>query len=116
MALQPVVALGDWRGDTPSEDGRRRCMISHVMRQTTQWRRDLRCRLSALSVPVIAGVLPLAMGGAIVAARVTVPVMFLPARRHPTIGFRITAAVVGSVTVSRAILGRHLLGAAEVTP
>jgi hypothetical protein len=56
------------------------------------------------------------MGGAIVAARVTVPVMFLPARRHPTIGFRITAAVVGRVTVSRAILGRHLLGAAEVTP
>ena len=56
------------------------------------------------------------MGGAIAAAPVTVPVMFLAARRHPTLGFRVTAAVLGSLTVAQAVWAVTYFGVEEAKP
>ncbi len=56
------------------------------------------------------------MGGAIVAAPVTVPVMFRAARRHPTLGFRITAAILGSLTVAEFAWAITYIGVKEAKP
>jgi Na+/melibiose symporter-like transporter len=58
-----------------------------------------RWRSIGLVTFVVAGFLLVSMGGAIVAAPVTVPLMLLAASRCPTRGFRATALVLSALTV-----------------
>ena len=53
-----------------------------------------------LAVFVVAAVLLVSMGGAIVAAPLTLPALFLVVRRHPTRGFRIAGAIIGGLTAA----------------
>lgn len=52
---------------------------------------------------VVAGFLLLSMGGAIVAAPITVPLMFIAASRRPTRPFRAAAVVLSSLTVAEVV-------------
>ena len=52
---------------------------------------------------VVAGFLLLSMGGAIVAAPITVPLMCVAAFRRPTIAFRIAAVVLSGLTVAEVV-------------
>jgi len=52
---------------------------------------------------VVAAFLLVSMGGAIVAAPITVPLMFLVSRRHPTAAFRTAGVVLGGLTVAEAV-------------
>ena len=47
---------------------------------------------------VVGGFLLLSMGGAVFAAPLTLPLMYLAARRHPTRPFRWAGGVVGGLT------------------
>jgi hypothetical protein len=49
---------------------------------------------------VLAGTLLLSMGGAIIAAPVTVPLMLASSRHHPTRAFRVAGAVLGALTIA----------------
>ncbi len=49
---------------------------------------------------VVSGLLLVSMGGAIVAAPMTLPVLFLAARHHPGAWFRRAAAVVVGLTAA----------------
>jgi hypothetical protein len=51
---------------------------------------------------LITGFLLLSMGGAIVAAPVTVPLMYLAASRHPTRSFRAAAMALSGLTIAEA--------------
>jgi len=53
-----------------------------------------------LAVLVVAAVLLVSMGGAIVAAPLTLPALALVVRRHPTPGFRIAGAIIGGLTAA----------------
>ncbi len=64
----------------------------------------------------VAAFLLVSMGGAIVAAPVTVPLMYVVSRRHPTGAFRIAAAVLGGLTVAEAAWALTYLLIAEATP
>jgi hypothetical protein len=72
------------------------------------------------AVFVVATVLLVSMGGAIVAAPLTLPALALVIRRHPTRGFRIAGAIIGGLTAAevawasrlphrRRSAGRHLV-------
>ena len=61
---------------------------------------DNRWRAVGVATFVVAGFLLLSMGGAIVAAPVTVPLMFVAAARHSTSGFRRAALVLSALTVA----------------
>ncbi len=52
---------------------------------------------------LVSAFLLLTMGGAIVAAPLTVPLMFLAVRRRRTRGFRIAGAVLGSLTIAEVV-------------
>ena len=62
-----------------------------------------RWRVIGVVTFVVAGFLLLSMGGAIVAAPVTVPLMFVAASRHPTRPFRISAMVLSGLTVAEVV-------------
>ena len=47
---------------------------------------------------VVCGLLLMSMGGAVVAAPVTLPLMYLAVRRHPTAGFRWAGGVIAGLT------------------
>jgi len=64
----------------------------------------------------VAAFLLLSMGGAIVAAPVTVPLMLVVSRRHPTRAFRIAASVLGGLTMAEAVWALTFLLVAETTP
>jgi hypothetical protein len=64
----------------------------------------------------VAAVLLLSMGGAIVAAPVTVPLLFVASRRHPTRAFRATGAVVGGLSVAEVAWALTYLLAGEPKP
>lgn len=53
-----------------------------------------------IAVFVVAAVLLVSMGGAIVAAPLTLPALALVVRRHPTRGFRIAGAIIGGCTAA----------------
>jgi hypothetical protein len=59
-----------------------------------------RWRWVGLATFAVAGFLLLSFGGAIAAAPVTLPLLYLASRRHPTKGFRIAAAVIGGLTAA----------------
>jgi hypothetical protein len=69
-----------------------------------------------LFVFVASGFLLLTMGGAIVAAPVTLSLMFLAARRHPTRGFRLAAAVLGGLTAAEAFWALAYVTIGEARP
>ncbi len=64
----------------------------------------------------VAGVLLLSMGGAVVAAPLTVPLMFLVSRRHPTAIFRIVGIVLACLTVAEVVWVLTFLQLHEVQP
>ncbi len=65
---------------------------------------------------VVAAFLLVSMGGAIAAAPVTVPLMYVVSRRRPTGAFRITAAVLGGLTVAEAAWALTYLLMSEAKP
>ena len=62
----------------------------------------------------VAGALLLSMGGGIVAAPATLPLMFLAVRRHPSRAFRVGAAVVGGLTAAELAWALVYLSVGEV--
>ena len=56
------------------------------------------------------------IGGAIVAAPITLPLLYVIARRYPGRGMRITAAVVGGLTCVEAVWALCYLALEEAMP
>ena len=72
-------------------------------------------RAGGVALFVVAGLLLTSIGGAgIVAAPVTLPLLFLVARRRPTRPFRVTAAVLGGLTAAELSWGLLYLSGGEV--
>lgn len=72
-------------------------------------------RGAGVTVFVVAGILLTSVGGlGIVAAPVTLPLLFLVVRRHPSRPFRVTGAVVGGLTAAELAWGLLYLLAGEV--
>ena len=65
---------------------------------------------------IVAGVLLLSMGGAIIAAPATIPLMFLAVRRHPTRAFRIAGTVIAGLTVAEFAWALAYVTAGEAKP
>jgi len=72
-------------------------------------------RIGVLAFAVAAFLL-VSMGGAIAAAPVTVPLMYVVSRHHPTSAFRIAAAVLGGFTVAEAAWALTYLLTTEANP
>lgn len=64
----------------------------------------------------ISGLLLLSMGGAIVAAPVTVPLMVLAVRRHPTPSFRTAGTVLVALTLAEVAWALTYVTAGESRP
>ena len=75
-----------------------------------------RWRVVGLVTFVVAGFLLLSMGGAIVAAPLTVPLMYVASRRHPTPGFRVTAIVLIALTVAEVVWALTYLTVEDAQP
>jgi hypothetical protein len=73
-------------------------------------------RTVGLVVFIVAGFLLLSMGGAIVAAPATVPLMFLATRRHPTRSFRVAGAALGALTLAEVAWAVTFLAIADAKP
>jgi len=86
------------------------------MAEGTQVHRANTWQRTGVAVFAVAGFLLVSMGGAIVAAPVTVPLMFVVSRRHPTRAFRIAATVLGGVTVAEVVWAVTYLVVTEATP
>ena len=76
----------------------------------TAWRR------TGITVFIVAGVLLLSMGGAIIAAPVTIPLMFVAVRRHPTRAFRIAGTLIAVLTVAELAWALAYVTAGEAKP
>ena len=63
-----------------------------------------------------AAFLLVSMGGALVAAPVTVPLLFLVSRRHPTTAFRAIGAVLAAATIAEVAWALTYLLAHEAKP
>lgn len=71
------------------------------MASTPWWADDGLLRAGGVLLFVVAAVLLTSIGGAgIVAAPVTLPLMFVAVSRHPTLPFRIAGAVIGGLTAA----------------
>ena len=75
-----------------------------------------RWRVIGVVTFVVVGFLLLSMGGAIVAAPVTVPLMFVAASRHPTRGFRAAAMVLSALTVAEVVWALTYVAIEEAQP
>jgi hypothetical protein len=64
----------------------------------------------------VAAFLLLSMGGAIIAAPLTVPLMFVITRRHPTPVFRATGALLAGATVAEVVWALTYIVANEARP
>jgi hypothetical protein len=64
----------------------------------------------------VAGFLLVSMGGAIVAAPLTVPLMFLVTRRHPTRAFRTAGTALTGATVAEVVWALTYIAAGEAEP
>jgi hypothetical protein len=64
----------------------------------------------------VAAFLLISMGGAIIAAPLTVPLMFLATRRHPTAAFRSIGAVLIGATVAEAAWAVTYVVVSEAKP
>ncbi len=65
---------------------------------------------------LVAGFLILSMGGAILAAPVIIPLMWIAASRHPTRAFRVSATVLSALTVAEIVWALTYLAVAEAQP
>ncbi len=65
---------------------------------------------------LVAGFLLLSMGGAVVAAPVTIPLMLVAASRHPTRAFRVAATVLSALTVAEIVWALTYLAVDEARP
>ena len=65
---------------------------------------------------VVAGFLLLSMGGAIFAAPVTIPMLWVATRSTPSRAFRVAAAVVGGLTTSEVAWAALYVAAGEPKP
>lgn len=72
--------------------------------------------MAGVVVFAVAAFLLLSWGAAIFAAPVTVPLMFLASRRHPTVAFRITGVVLGGLTVAEVVWYLTYLQVTEAKP
>ena len=75
-----------------------------------------RWRVVGLVTFVVAGFLLLSMGGAIVAAPVTVALMYVANRRHPTPGFRVAAMVLSALTIAEVVWALTYLTVEDAQP
>lgn len=75
-----------------------------------------RWRAAGVATFVVAGFLLLSMGGAIVAAPITVPLMWMAASRHPTRPFRVAATVLSALTVAEVVWALTYLTVDEARP
>lgn len=73
-------------------------------------------RLAGIVVFAVAAFLLASMGGKIVAAPITVPLMFLASRRHPTAAFRVAGVLLGGLTVAEVVWGLTYLQVEEAQP
>jgi hypothetical protein len=73
-------------------------------------------RGAAVAVAAVAASLLLTMGGAIVAAPITVPLLALMARERRSSGYRAVAAVVAGLTVAEVAWALAYLAAGEAQP
>ncbi len=73
-------------------------------------------RLAGTVVFPIAAVLLISMGGAVVAAPVTVPLMFLAAQRHLTTTCRVTGVFLGGLTAAEVVWAVTYLQLGESQP
>lgn len=64
----------------------------------------------------VAAFLLLSMGGAVVAAPLTVPLMLLVSRRHPTVTFRVVGIVLTGLTVAEVVWALTYLQLHEAQP
>ena len=60
-------------------------------------------RLAGVIVFAVAAFLLLSMGGAVIAAPITVPLMLVVSRRHPTTTFRVAGVVLVGLTVAEVV-------------
>lgn len=81
-----------------------------------QERRGAAVKTLGVALFVVAAVLLLAMGGAIVAAPVTLPAMYVVVRRHPTRAFRTAGAIIGALTAAELAWAAVYLATGEATP
>jgi hypothetical protein len=65
---------------------------------------------------VAAGFLLASMGGAILAAPVTLPLMLVATRRHPTRSFRVSAAIIAGATAAEVAWAVAYVIAGEAGP
>jgi hypothetical protein len=73
-------------------------------------------RRTGIAVFVIAGVLLVSMGGAIIAAPLTIPLIFVAVCRHPTRTFRILGTLIASLTVAEFAWAAVYVTAGEAKP
>jgi hypothetical protein len=64
----------------------------------------------------VAAFLLISMGGAIIAGPLTVPLMFVVTRRHPTMAYRAIAAVLTGATVAEVVWALTYVVADEAKP
>ena len=64
----------------------------------------------------VAAVVLISMGGAVVAAPVIVPLMFLAAQRHPTTTFRVIGVLLGGLTAAEVVWAVTYLQLGESQP
>jgi hypothetical protein len=64
----------------------------------------------------VAAFLLLSMGGAIFAAPITLPVMYLARRQHPTRGFRMAAVVLSGLTAAELVWALTYVAVREAKP
>jgi hypothetical protein len=75
-----------------------------------------RWRVIGIVVFSVAAFLLLSMGGGIIAAPVTVPLMFVAAHRHPTRPFRIIGAALIGATIAEVVWALTYLAVGEAKP
>jgi O-antigen/teichoic acid export membrane protein len=85
-------------------------MSTATVSVTTRW------RTVGVVVFCAAGFLLISMGGAIIAAPLTVPLMFVVARRHPTKSFRAIGAALVGATAAEVAWAVTYLAADEAKP
>jgi hypothetical protein len=77
---------------------------------------ETRCFAAGVALFCVAGFLLVSMGGAIVAAPLTVPLMFLVTHRRPTRAFRSAGAVLTGATVAEVVWALTYVAAGEAKP
>jgi hypothetical protein len=83
---------------------------SMVLTESSKW------KLGGIATFCVAGFLLLSMGGAIIAAPLTVPLMFVAMRRHPSRGFRIAGAVLIGLTIAEVAWALTYVAISEAKP